>query len=174
MEKKPLSHITIGGIIGGIIIVYSMILNFMELTANKPLGYLMYAIILAGIIIAVNMYGKSVDHTASFGKLFVFGFKTTAVVTILVIAFQVVFFLIFPEYKEKFFEIAHEQMLKEGKANEEQIEMGIQMVRKLFWVFIIGGTLFGFVMFGAISSIIGAAVTKKIPPQSPFQQPPLQ
>ncbi|MBX3254036.1 MAG: DUF4199 domain-containing protein [Chitinophagaceae bacterium] len=173
MEKKPLSHITMGGIIAGIIIVYSMIINFMELSANKTLGYLSYAFILGGIIVAVSLYGKSVDHTAGFGKLFVFGFKTTAVMTILFIAFQVVFFLIFPEYKEKFFEIAREQMLKEGKVNDEQVEMGIQMVRKLFWVFIIGGTLFGFVVSGAISSLIGAAVTKKIP-QSPFQQPPTQ
>lgn len=173
MEKKPLSHITMGGIIGGIIIVYSMVLNFMDLTANKTLGYVSYLIILIGIVMAVNMYGKSVDHTATFGKLFSFGFKATAVMTILFIAFQVLFFLIFPEYKEKVFDIAREEMLKDGKVNEEQVEMGVQMVRNLFWVFLIGGTLFGFVVLGAISSLIGAAVTKKNP-QSPFPQPPIQ
>lgn len=173
MEKKPLSNVTAGAVIAGILIVYSMVLNFMDLVGNKALGYVMYAILLAGIIVAVNMYGKSVDHTATFGKLFAFGFKTTAVVTILVIIFQVLFFLIFPEYKEKFFDIAREEMLKEGKVNEEQMEAGLQMMRKLFWVFVIGVTLFGFVVLGAISSLIGAAITKKLP-QSPFQQPPLQ
>lgn len=173
MEKKPLSHTAVGGIIGGIIIIYSMVLYFMDLTANKALGYLSYAVILAGIIIAINKYGKSVDNSASFGKLFTFGFKATAVLTILVIVFQVLFFLIFPEYKEKFFEIAREQMVKDGKANEEQIEMGLQVFRKFFWVFIIGGSLFGLVVLGAIASLIGAAVTKKTV-QSPFTQPPLQ
>jgi len=167
MEKKPVSHFMGGLIVGFVIIIYSIILNFIGQGTNQALGYISYAFLVGGIIYFITLYGKSVDYNASFGKLFTFGFKMAAFITILMIAFQVIFFLVFPEFKEKIFEVAHDAMVKQGKSNEEQIEMGMSFVKKFFWIIVIGGTIFGFVLAGAIASLIGAAVTKKNP-QSPF------
>ena len=147
-----------------------MILTFMDLTGNQSLSYISLLLLLGGIIYFVTQYGKSVDHTASFGQLFSFGFKSTAIATIVVIAFQLIFFLIFPEYKEKILDISREAMLKQGNIPEAQIEQSLEMVKKFFWVGLIGGALFMNLLVGAIASLIGAGITKKIP-QSPFQQP---
>ena len=106
------------------------------------------------------------QHLASY---FPYGFKATAIATLVVIAFQVIFFFIFPEYKEKIIDISREQMLKQGNVPEAQVEQALEMVRKFFWVGLIGGSLFFNLVSGAIASLIGAGITKKIP-QSPFQQ----
>jgi Protein of unknown function (DUF4199) len=169
VEKKPITHFVAGLIIASLLIIYSMFLTFMDLTGNQSLSYISMVILLAGIIFFVTQYGKSVDHTATFGQLFSYGFKTTAIATIVVIAFQIIFFLIFPEYKEKIIDISREQMLKQGNLPEAQIEQALEMVRKFFWVGLIGGSLFFNLVAGAIGSLIAAGITKKVP-QSPFQQ----
>jgi Protein of unknown function (DUF4199) len=169
VEKKSVTHFMAGLIIAAILIVYSMFLTFMDLTANQSLSYLSMVFLMVGIIFFVNQYGKSVDHTATFGQLFSFGFKATAIATLVVIAFQIIFFFLFPEYKEKIIDISREQMLKQGNIPEAQVEQGLEMVRKFFWVGLIGGSMFFNLVSGAIASLIGAGITKKIP-QSPFQQ----
>ena len=167
--KKPVTHFMVGLVIAAIMIIYSMFLTFMDLTGNQALGYISVLILMAGIVFFVTQYGKSVDHTATFGQLFAFGFKATAIATLVVIAFQVIFFFIFPEYKEKIIDISREQMLKQGNVPEAQIEPALDMVRKFFWVGLIGGSLLFNLISGAIASLIGAGITKKIP-QTPFQQ----
>jgi Protein of unknown function (DUF4199) len=168
-QKKPITHFMVGLIMAAILIIYSMFLTFMDLTGNQSLGYISMFLLLGGIIFFITQYGKSVDYTASFGKLFSFGFKATAVTTIVVILFQVIFFLLFPEYKEKMFEISREQMLKQGNVPEAQIEPALEMMKKFFWPGLIGTVLFFNMVSGAIASLIGAGITKKVP-QSPFQQ----
>jgi predicted membrane protein len=169
VDKKSVSHFMAGLIIAAILIVYSMILTFMDLTGNQSLSYLSMVFLMTGIVFFVTQYGKAVDHTASFGQLFSYGFKATAIATLVVIAFQVIFFFIFPEYKEKIIDISREQMLKQGNVPEAQVEQALDMVRKFFWVGLIGGSMFFNLVSGAIASLIGAGITKKIP-QSPFQQ----
>jgi len=46
---------------------------------------------------------------------------------------------------------------------DDQIEKGLALWKKMFWVFTIGGTLLLYAIIGAIGSLIGAAVTKKKP-----------
>lgn len=168
MEKK-VSHITAGLIIAGLLIVYSMVLTFSEQYANRSLGFLSLLILVVGLVYFIMQYGKSVDHSATFGQLFGFGFKTTAVATIIVIVFQVLFFLIFPEYRDKMEEVSREQMYKQG-LKDQQVDQAIDMTRRFFWTFLIAGTLVSNLFVGAIGSLIGAGITKKTP-QSPFQQP---
>jgi hypothetical protein len=168
MEKK-VSHVTAGLVIAGLLIVYSMVLTFMDLSGNQTLGLMSLLILLAGLIYFIMQYGKSVDHSATFGQLFSFGFKATAVATIIVLVFQVAFFLIFPEYRDKMEEISREQMYKQGLA-EAQVEQAIGFTRRFFWPFLIAGTVVSNLFVGAIGSLIGAGITKKTP-QSPFQQP---
>jgi hypothetical protein len=167
MEKKPISHFMGGLIIASILILYTIILNFSGQETNKVLTNLSYILMVAGVIFFINRFGKSVEHTASFGQLFTFGFKMSALIAIIVIFFQVIFFLVFPEYKDKIFDVARDEMIKQGKMSEDQIETGLSMMKKFFWIGLIGGSLFMFMIVGAIGSLIGAAITKRNP-QSHF------
>jgi uncharacterized membrane protein YciS (DUF1049 family) len=171
MEKKPISNIVAGSVIAGLIIVYSIIVYFAGLQANQALSYVTYAILVLGVVYFVNAYGKANDYRMSFGNLFAYGFKVTAFTALVFIAFLIIFNLIFPEFREKIFEMMRQNLEKQGKLTDEQIGSYVESMRKLFMVFIIAGTLFFFAIFGAIGGLIGAAVTKRNPPSSPFENP---
>ena len=75
---------------------------------------------------------------------------------------------LFPEMKDKAMEIARESMAKRPGATDEQIEMGMNVMKKFFNVFLIAGALFGTLIVGVIFSLIGGAVAEKKGPR-PFQ-----
>ena len=98
-ENKPLTHVTAGLLIAAALIVYSIILNFAGLSTDPTFGYITYAILIIGLIVTIGMYAKAHDHRLTFGNLFAFGFKTTAVFTIIFIGFIIIFNLLFPDMK---------------------------------------------------------------------------
>jgi Protein of unknown function (DUF4199) len=169
MEKKPISHFIAGVIVAGLIIIYTIILYFTGMQTNQAMGWVSYAILIVGIMYFVQAYGKANNYHLTFGNLFAYGFKSAAFSALIVIAFSVIFNLIFPEFKEKIFETARQNMEAQGKYTDDQINTGMEVTRKFFMVFIIAGSLFFFAIFGAIGSLIGAAITKKIVSESPFE-----
>jgi hypothetical protein len=162
-EKKPISHIVAGLLIAAVLIVYSCILYFADIEQTGIFSFLPFVIILAGLIMFINMYGNAKNNQVTFGNLFAYGFKTTALLTLVVILFTVLFFLIFPDIKEKIFETTQQKMEEQGKMTPSEIEEGMKMWRNMFWVFTIGGILLLYAIVGAIGSLIGAAITKKRP-----------
>lgn len=168
-QKKPVNHIIAGLIIAAVLVIYSIILNFLGLSQNQTLGWVSYLLLIGGLMFFVNQYGKSRNHEASFGQLFSYGFKATAIITLIMILFIVLFFALFPEFKDKIMEAAREGMEKQGNMGDEQIDKAVEMVDRNFILFTGGGILFMYLILGAIGSLLGAAVTKKRP-QNPFEQ----
>ena len=166
--KKPLSHIAAGAIIGAALILYSMVLYFTN-TQQSSAAWFSYLIMIIGLVFFINLYGKANNNHVSFGNLFAYGFKSTAFMTLIVIACTLLMFTILPEMKEKIFETARTNMEEKGKLTEEQIDKAIEMTRKFFYAFTIGGIVLVYAIFGAIGSVIGAAITKKRP-YNPLEQ----
>lgn len=160
--QKPITHVMAGLIIGAIMIVFSLAIQFSGLDQTKGVPLIGYVIIIAGLILFINMYGKAMNNQVTFGNLFGYGFKATGILIIIMILFTLVFFLLFPDIKEKIFELTRKGM-EDRNMSEEQIEKGLGLWRKMFWVFTIGGILLVYAIVGAIGSLIGAAVTKKKP-----------
>jgi hypothetical protein len=168
-EKKPVSHIVAGLTIAAILVVYSILLNYMDLSQNQSMGWLSYIILIGGLILFINLYGKAKNNQVTFGNLFSYGFKATAIITLIMIAFIIIFFMAFPEFKDKIVDAAREGMEKQGKMTDDQIDQGLEMFEKNFILFSAGGALFMYLILGAIGSLIGAAITKK-QPRNPFDQ----
>lgn len=169
-QRKPLTHTVAGLLIAGLVIVLSLIMMlFANSTSNPGSGWLTYLVIIVGLVISINMYAKSKDNFVSFGELFSFGFKATAVYTVIFIGFLILVSLLFPDFKTSAIEAVRTEMENQKNYNEEQAEMAIEMMEKYFWVFAVGGTMLGFVIVGAIGSLVGAAIAKKRP-QNPFEQ----
>ncbi|HEY0750415.1 MAG TPA: DUF4199 domain-containing protein [Chitinophagaceae bacterium] len=171
-QTKPVSHFVAGLIIAAILIVYSLILNFTGQGQNQSLGWVAYLLFIGALIYFITQYGKSVNYSASFGKLFGYGFKITAIVTLIILLFTMIFFSVFPEYKEQIMEAMRTEMDKQvdsGKIQESQADTFIDTYESRFLLLTGAGIIFGYLVIGAIGSLIGAAVTKKNP-QSPFDQ----
>lgn len=168
-DRKSMTHITAGLLIAALIVIFAIITNFLGLTEERGIGMIQYVIIIGGLIFFIHQYGKANNYFVSFGDLFAYGFKSTAVFTVIYIVFIVIFFLVFPDIKEKSLEIARQQMEKNGKLSETDIDRGVEMARKFFWVGVVGGSTIFLIIVGAIGSLIGAAVTKKRP-HNPLEQ----
>jgi len=169
MEKKPVTHIIAGLIISAVMILYSLVLNFTGQVGNQSLGYVAYAVTIGMLIYFIIQYGKANGDNLSFGKLFTYGFKATALIALVTTAFNVLIFMIFPDLKEKVMDISREQMAQRPGVTPEQIDMGMEFMKKNFTTFMVIGGIFMTVIFGAIGTLIGAAIAKKNP-QTPFQQ----
>lgn len=169
MEKKPISHLIAGVMVAGLMIIYSMILYFTGMDTNQAVSYISFGILIIGIIFFVHAYGKANSYHMSFGNLFAYGFKTAAFSALVVVAFNILFNLIFPEYKERVFDLMRQNMETQGKLTEDQIVSYVDGMKKYYQVIMIAGAVFMFALFGAIGSAIGAAVTKKDVSDSPFE-----
>jgi hypothetical protein len=168
--RKPITHVVAGLLIAGIVIVLSMVMMLFSKGTQQPSGgWLTYLFIIGGLVYFINLYGKSNNYQVSFGDLFSYGFKATAVYTVLFVGFLIIFSVLFPDFKTNAIEAARTQMENQKGITEEQIEKSLQMVEKYFWIFAIGGTMLGFVIVGAIGSLLGAYITKK-QPKNPFEQ----
>jgi hypothetical protein len=168
MENKVTSHVVKGLIISLILIAAGIAIHFAGLSMNKAVSSLQYVILLAGIIWACIVYANQMNNNVTFGNVFAHGFKTTAVVTVIIIIYTIIAIkFIFPEMADMAQEQARENMEK-NNMSEDQIEKAMSITEKFFVPLAIGSVLFVFMIIGLISSLIGAAVAKKNP-QTPFQ-----
>lgn len=162
--EQPITSTTSKGItIALILIVISLATHFLGMSENKSLAYLGYAIFIGGIIISVTIYGKQINYNSKFGNYFTHGFKVTALVTSIMVIFMVVFMFAFPEVKENALEMASQEMEKQGTMSDDQRKQALELTRKFFMVFAVGGTLLGYMFFGTLAALVGAAITKKNP-----------
>lgn len=170
-ERRPMSHVKAGLGIAGLVILISIITMLIGGNTARPgSGFVTYLAIIAGLIIFINLHAKAHDNKLSFGELFSYGFKSTAVYTIIFIGFLVFFSLLFPDFKTNAIEATRQQMEAQKGVTETQGAQSMAVLEKYFWVFAIGGTTLFFVIVGALGSLAGAALAKKNP-QTPFDQP---
>ncbi len=168
MEEKKINHFIAGGIVGAISILFSVVLIITDQMQNQQLGWIGTFLMVLVLIYFIVPYAKSNAHSLGFGELFSFGFKSSAFSTIIILAFQIVFNLVFPETQEKMIEFTRQKMMEDPRVTDDADEKGLEFVRKGYWPFLIGGTIFATLFSGLIASLIGAALSKKNP-KTPFQ-----
>lgn len=173
METKVTTPQVKGFIIALILIIYGIIIYFVDGMKHPELSYIQYALFIAGIIWACVSYSNQLHANVTFGNLFAHGFKTTAVVTVITLIYSVIALkFLFPDMVDKSIEVTRQKMEADGKASDSQIDQTLTMMKDHFVLFAVLGIIFGFAIFGAVSSLIGAAVAKKNP-QTPFGNQPV-
>lgn len=159
--KKTISSQAAGLIIAGILIIVSAAFSITDKTSRPGGGWVSYITIIAGLVLFISLYAKARDHYVSFGDLFSYGFKATSVTTLVFLIFIVILAIAMPEMKKETIEAARAEMEKNKSFSESDIDKGLQMIEKYFWIFMAGATMLSFLITGAIGSLIGAAITKK-------------
>jgi hypothetical protein len=167
MQQNVTTSATKGIVLSLILIVIALATYFLNMNQSSSLQYISYVVFIAGIIWSVTSYGKQIDHNSTFGKYFTHGFKTAATVTVIMVIYVIIFVTLFPDMKEKAMEAARKSMEAKGNLTPDQINQALGITQKFFTVFLIAGTLVGYLIFGAIASLIGAGITKKNP--RPFE-----
>jgi len=170
MEKKITSHILKGVILSVISILFSVTVYVFNLYESSIINYLSTAVILIGLIYGAILYSNQNNNQVTFGNLFAHCFKTTAVVIAITSVYTVLAFkFFFPDMLVKVLEISRKRMAENPKLTEEMVTSGMEMTKKYFIPFVLGGTIIGTGILGLIGSLIGAAVAKKN--NNPFGNP---
>lgn len=168
-ETKVTTPVTKGVIISLILIVFGIALYFAGESTNQGLGSLQYVILVGGIIWGCINYANQMHNNVTFGNVFAHGFKITAVITVITIIYTIIALkFLFPDMVDMILDKTRET-LAEKNMSDEQSETALSMTRKFLIPFAAGGILVMFLIVGAVSSLIGAAVAKK-KPQGPFVQ----
>ncbi|MFZ1800278.1 MAG: DUF4199 domain-containing protein [Chitinophagaceae bacterium] len=170
MEKKITTPIVKGILLTLIMIIYGLIIYFMGEAMNSSLSSIQYAILFVGVLWSCISFSKQMNANVTFGNVFAHGFKTAMVVTALFSVYSLLSILfIFPDMVDKGLQIARQKMQEQGNLSDEQIQSGLDIAKRFFVPFAVGGILIMFAIVGAISSLLGAAFAKK-QPQDPFGQ----
>ncbi|HEY5967436.1 MAG TPA: DUF4199 domain-containing protein [Chitinophagaceae bacterium] len=160
-ETKIMSPQIKGLLIALIVIILGIAGYFTELGFSSWYNWVVNAIMFAAIIIACVHFANQKQGYVTFGNVFLHGFKITAVIAIIVLVYSLLAFtVLFPDMKEKMFEMQQAQMEKQG-LDDDKLEQGMTMMKKYFMIFLVLGVIFGTLIWGCIASLIGAAVAKK-------------
>lgn len=169
-QRKPLSHLLAGLFIALAVIAFSTVMTLASGQSAGPSGgWISYAIIILGLIFFIQRYGKDVGYRATFGDYFSYGFKATTMIVLLFVAFLLVLSFTMPDIKNNVLDATRQELEKQKKATDKEIDTIMEMSSRYFWVFLIGSSVFFFVLIGAIGSLVGAAITRKESPNSAEQ-----
>jgi hypothetical protein len=163
-ETKPISHIIAGLTIAAAVIILSLIMG----GQGVGQGMLPVLLVIVGLSVFIRLFGKANGYQKTFGELFSYGFKATAVLTLMLVVYMLCYSFTVPELKAETIHQTRIQMEKD-KMSDEQIDQYAGLLEKYFWAFAIGGTVLAYIIIGVIGSLIGAGVTPKRP-KTPFDQ----
>jgi hypothetical protein len=160
-ENKIMSPQIKGLLIALVVIILGIAGYFTELGFSSWYNWVVNAIMFAAIIFACVHFANQKQGYVTFGNVFLHGFKITAVIAVIVLVYSLLAFtVLFPDMKEKMFEMQQAQMEKQG-LDDDKLEQGMEMMKKYFMIFLVLGVIFGTLIWGCIASLIGAAVAKK-------------
>ena len=170
MEKKPLSPVAAGLIIGLTSVVLFLAYYFTGMIFQQGvMAWLPAVVFVILVIVFISMWSNAKNNFVTFGSCFGFGFKTVCIATLISFFFVLVFIYVSPEYKEQMLRMMKDKMRENKQVTDEQVEAGMSMVTNHFMLITVGGSLAGNLFFGAIAALIGAAIAKK-KPFDPFTQ----
>lgn len=147
-------------------IVYSLVLNVLDLSTNQWLTSLSYLILIAGLVLAMKDFKTNNYGYMSYGQGLGVGALLSAIFGLLSGIFSWIYTTyIDPEFMSRMQEVQRTKMLEQG-LSDEQIDAALGMAEKfqnpLTMIF---GSMAVFLIIGFILSLIIAAIMKNKRPE---------
>ena len=162
-ETKIMSPQIKGLLIALLVIIIGIVGYYTDLAFTGWYSWIGNCVMFIAIIIACVHFANQKQGYVTFGNVFLHGFKVTAVVAVILLLYSMLAMtVLFPDMKERIFEIQQSKMEERG-LDGDKIDQAMTMMKKYFTVFMVMGVIFGTMIFGCIASLIGAAVAKKKP-----------
>jgi hypothetical protein len=169
--KKSSDVLSKALLISLLLMVVDLVGGFAHLRFESWFKWTSTAVFIAALIIVCINYGKQHDEV-TFGKVFGYGFKISALMALFMLVYTLLsIYVIFPEFKDELLVRTRSDMEAKGGLSEEQIDSAVSMTKKFFIPFAFIGTIVYTLVIGCIGSLLGAAFTKKSPPNA-FQNNP--
>jgi hypothetical protein len=145
----------IKGTITSVLMIAVILLSFHQIIPDKlspeNFVYILYG---AGIAWALIAYQNQPDFTGKFKDNFAQGFKTFMVITLIMSVFTFVFNYQHPEFAKESAQKFKTEMIQENKKTPAEIETATAEFEKQFSVMILSGSIFGYLIFGAVVTLV--------------------
>jgi len=159
MEKKN-THIIYGFVTALVMTILSTIFYLTDIAFKPYAQYLTYIPFLTGVILNAVAFSKANNGFVTFGSVFSSCFKSCAIITLVLLVWSFISLLVFPEMTNKAMEVAR-QAIEQKNMSSDQIDQAMEITHKYFKLFMVAGVVFGTMFWGALFSLIGAAIAKK-------------
>jgi hypothetical protein len=150
-----------------IAIIYTTLLQIMNMAANQSLGYISYIFVIIAIILAHRDYKKS-NEFMSYGQGISISMISITISTVVSTIFMYLYIKFIDNSMLELIKQQSEAKMQQRGMSDEQIEQAMAisskfMTPEMILVFgILGGLLIGFII-----SLIITAITKKTAPEIP-------
>ncbi|RIH63137.1 DUF4199 domain-containing protein [Mariniphaga sediminis] len=169
MEEKSISpwksSLTYGLYLGIAIILISVIFYVTGNPFAKSAQWISYGVMIAGVIIAQFSYRKLLGEVMTYSQALAIGVLTMLFASVITGFFTYLLYAIIdPSLQEQLRLSIEEQLVKQGRVPEEQIDMAVEMAAKfqkpaiMFVMSILSGTFVGLII-----SLITSIFTQKKP-----------
>ncbi len=169
MEQKTAS-LSKTSIISGIYLgIASILISVIFYVTGNPFSkiatWIGYAVAVAGVVLAQLNFRKTLGGTMLYGQALGVGILTIVFASILSSIYTFVLYqFIDPSLQDQLRLFTEEQIVKQGKVPEDQIEMAVNMATKFQKpVFLLIFGILGSAFLGLIISLITSIFTKKKP-----------
>ena len=169
MEQKSVSlwksSLTYGLYLGIAMIMISVIYYATGNTFSKSAQWVSYGVMIAGVIIAQLSYRKALGDVMTYGQALGIGVLTLLFASIIGGFYTYLLYgIIDPSLQDQLRLSIEEQIVKQGRVPEEQIDMAVEMATKFQKpVIMLLMSIFGGAFIGLIISLITSIFTKKNP-----------
>jgi p-aminobenzoyl-glutamate transporter AbgT len=165
MDRQVTSHLTKGLVIGIVLILLNLLGSIPALANTTWYRYIPSFLFFLTAMLNVIHYAMQTGNTTKFGDNFAFGFKTVAIVALIMVLYTFVSLkFIHPELREQAYSDALVQLKQQGNTQaQEAEEQARTYATKMFIPFTVAQALFATVLIGTVSSLAGAIIAKKVP-----------
>lgn len=131
----------------------------MKLPHDDPSQLIVIVIYIIGIIWSLISVHRSSDEL-TFKNYFSEGFKTFIVMTLIIVLFKGFFFYFNPQIVEQFIAQNEAAVLKEGNHTLPEIKQNSEQLKNVFMPMTLSLTTVTYMVFGALTSVIGGLFLK--------------
>jgi uncharacterized membrane protein len=148
------------GFLASVVLTY--VIQFLNLDVNSPVKYLSYVFFIAFLLLGQKEFKDKLGGFMTFGQGFVEGLLFSVFYGILVAIFTYIYFSILsPAVWAQAMDVAQKNLEAKGTLSSDQIETAMNFSRKFGILVAVVIIAIGTPFFGAIISLIGAAIFKK-------------
>jgi hypothetical protein len=146
-------------VVTSIVITYAM--QFLNVSQTSPVKYLSYIPFIGFMFVAQKEYRDQLGGFMTFGEGFLAGFLYSVFSAIILAVFIYLYFAILsPQIWQQVLD-AQRDALQGKDLPGDQVDQAMQLMQKFGILLAVAGILFVTPIFGAIISLIGAAIFKK-------------
>ncbi len=147
------------GILTGLaMVILFLALYYSNLPEESMLQYTIQILYAIGIIWTLITYSRSGSFTGKFADLFGQGFKCFIVVTLIMVAFTAIFYMLNPQIADDSARYSREYLIKEGNKTPLEIEEIVEKVKKQYTTGRVSVTIFGYLILGTAITAAGSVL----------------